>query len=174
MERLGETMGNTIQAVSGQENAMEQAIQEALERLRNQKGAMGSLMALELDECSPEEGTITVSLEPAPWMANSMGWMHGGIISSAMDTAMGTLSRWCAGGEGYTPTVSMQITYLRPVMLSGRVHIRARVTHAGRSLVSLTSELWAGSEKTRLLATASGTYAAMRPQKGVGESGAEK
>lgn len=147
---------------AGEDHAMEQELTAMLEKLKEPEGAMGSLLGLELEACDPAEKTLTLSMEPAPWMANLMGWMHGGIISSAMDSTMGALCRWCRGGEVFTPTVTMQTTYLRPVMLSGRVYIRARVTHAGRSLISLTCELWAGSERERLLATACGTYATLR------------
>ena len=43
--------------------------------------------------------------------------MHGGIVSSALDSTMGALS-FCQVGEGSrTPTVTMSVTYLRPVPL---------------------------------------------------------
>ena len=145
-----------------QKAAMEREMRAVLERLGQPEGAVGSLLGLSLVTCDPEEKTLTLSMEPSPWMANLMGWMHGGMISSVMDTTMGALSRWCRGGEEFTPTVTMQTTYLRPVMLSGRLYIRARVTHAGHSLISLTSELWSGDETERLLATSCGTYAVLR------------
>jgi len=40
------------------------------------------------------------------WTKNSRGMVHGGIISTMLDTSMGALT-FCAAGEKMTPAISM-------------------------------------------------------------------
>lgn len=137
---------------------MEQIIRAALAATQAEKETMCGMMALEFVSCEESGPTLTLALNAKPWMTNPLGVMHGGLVTSAMDTTMGTLSFYATEGKRRTPTVSMETAYIRPVPLSGRILIRARLTSAGRTLVYLTSELCAEDAPERILATSSGVY----------------
>ena len=79
---------------------------------------------------------------------------HGGISAWLMDSGMGITARAYTGYE--TPvTLDLNIQFLRAVYEGEKVTITSRVTHAGRKIVNLTSELYAGD---KLCATASSVY----------------
>lgn len=139
-------------------DTMEQDIRAGLERLAAEKDTMCGMMALHFESCDFEERTLTVSMAAEPWMTNPLGVMHGGLVTSALDSAMGSLSSWWAGGARRTPTVTMQTTYIRPVPLTGKVFLRSRLISAGKTLNHLSAEIWAEGEEERTLATATGSY----------------
>lgn len=141
-----------------QQTRMEKIICSAIDEVGENKNAMVGMMGLQFISCDWDRKSLTLALDPAPWMANPMGIMHGGLIASAMDSAMGTLSYFYAGSGKRTPTVTMQTSYLRPVPLDHKIYIRARLSSAGRTLIHLTCELWADREDGRLCATSTGAY----------------
>ena len=72
-------------------------------------------------------------MEAGPQHANPMGTLHGGILCDLADAAMGmAFASTLAPDEGFT-TVSLNITFFRPVWKS---HLRAeaRVTNRGRNV----------------------------------------
>lgn len=137
---------------------MEQIIRATLMSTQADKDTMCGMMALEFVSCEESGPALTLALHTKPWMTNPLGVMHGGLVSSAMDTAMGTLSFYATEGKHRTPTVSMETSYIRPVPLECKILIRAHLTSAGRTLVHLTSELYAEGAPGRVLATSSGVY----------------
>lgn len=139
-------------------DTMEQDIRVGLERLAAEENTMCGMMALRFERCDYEGRTLTVSMAAEPWMTNPLGVMHGGLVSSALDSAMGSLSSWWTGGAKRTPTVTMQTTFLRPVPLSGRVFLKSHLISGGRTLNHLSAELWAEGDEGRTLATATGSY----------------
>ena len=60
-----------------------------------------------------------------------------------------------------TPTVSMDVSYLRPGPTEGPVCIRARIVKPGKSLVNAAGELWVEGREERPLAAATGIYCVM-------------
>lgn len=143
-------------------DTMEQEIRAGLEWLATEKDTMCGMMALRFESCDEKARTLSVSMAAEPWMTNPLGVMHGGLVASALDSAMGSLSSWCVGGGGRTPTVTMQTTYIRPVPLSGRVFLKSKLISAGKTLNHLSAELWAEGDEGRTLATATGSYFAAR------------
>lgn len=76
------------------------------------------------------------------------------------DTAMGHLSALYAGGM--TPTVTMNISYLRPVPVDGPVLVRSRLDKPGQTINYISAEAFTASAPEKILATASGAYLALR------------
>lgn len=145
-------------SIPNRQAQMEQSIRDSLAELERRQDTISGMMALHFEEYDEAGPSLTLSLVPAPWMSNPMGVMHGGIVSSALDSTMGALS-FCQVGEGSrTPTVTMSVTFLRPVPLDKKIYLRAKCSSSGRTLNNLTAELWAEGAPDRLLATACGTY----------------
>ncbi|MBR2716633.1 MAG: PaaI family thioesterase [Oscillospiraceae bacterium] len=120
-------------------------------------GQFNTMLHTELVDCSYDDSTLTLAMEPEPWMGNPMGILHGGITASVLDLTMGLLCRYCSGGF-MTPTVSMDVQYLRAAALDRRLFIRAELTKRGMGICYAVSRLWAEDREDRLIATASGAY----------------
>ena len=62
-----------------------------------------------------EVGAITVELVPRPGHYNPLGTVHGGVISTLLDTVAGcSVHSTLAVGEGYT-SLDLTVKFLRPV-----------------------------------------------------------
>jgi uncharacterized protein (TIGR00369 family) len=120
-------------------------------------GTIQSKMHVSFVSCDFESRTITVSYETMPWMSNPIGVMHGGIIGAVLDSAMGALV-FALSGRKFPPTVSLQISYLRPIPLGSRIMARARADFIGRTNSSAAAELWMENQPDKLMATASGIF----------------
>ncbi len=102
------------------------------------------------------EGKIWMTYPSEPWMRNPAGGMHGGMIAAIFDNAMCSAVRGVAG-IGDSPTVNLQISYIRPVRIGVPVEVEVRVNGCGRTMAYVTAELWQGENRKRVLATAAST-----------------
>jgi uncharacterized protein (TIGR00369 family) len=108
---------------------------------------IAALMGASLTEV--EHGRAVFELDPAEWMYNPIGAVHGGIAATLLDSAMGcAVHSTLAAGVGYT-TTDLQVRYVRGMGLdTGPVRAEASVVHAGRRLVTAQGQIVAvGSGK---------------------------
>lgn len=91
-----------------------------------------------------------VAFELADFMFNPQGWLHGGVISTAMDISMGHLLDRTAGPG---MTLELKVQFLAPVR-EGRVRCRGRILRLGKSLAFMTSEARDASDQPIAFATA--------------------
>ncbi|MCQ2551088.1 MAG: PaaI family thioesterase [Clostridia bacterium] len=61
-----------------------------------------------------ENDTVRYSFDAADWMRNPYGDIHGGVIATAIDTAMGTTSVTLE--NNYVTTADFTIHFLRPAL----------------------------------------------------------
>lgn len=80
-----------------------------------------------------DEGSIHVELVPQRRHYNPLGTVHGGVLSTMLDTAAGcSVHSTLAAGEGYT-SLDLTVKFLRRVTTeSGRLRAEGRVIHRGR------------------------------------------
>jgi uncharacterized protein (TIGR00369 family) len=92
---------------------------------------IAELLGFEIVEA--EHGRAVFALQPAEWMYNPIGVVHGGIAATILDSCMGcAVHTTLAPGVGYT-TTDLQVRYIRAMSdISGRVLAEGRVVHAGR------------------------------------------
>jgi uncharacterized protein (TIGR00369 family) len=88
-----------------------------------------------------EDGTAHVLLDAQEQHLNAGGTLHGGVIATLIDVAMGT-AVVTAGGEA-PATVSLSVTYLEPGS-EGVVSAVARVRKRGRRLTLVEAEVVQG------------------------------
>jgi uncharacterized protein (TIGR00369 family) len=88
------------------------------------------------------EGTSTFALEPAEWMYNPIGFVHGGIAATLLDSCMGcAVHTLLPAGVGYS-TTDLQIRFVRGLTdTTGRVLATGRVLHPGRRLMTVEGTL---------------------------------
>jgi uncharacterized protein (TIGR00369 family) len=111
------------------------------------------MLGLELVEI--ERGRAVFSMEPAEWMYNPIGSVHGGIAATILDSCMGcAVHTTLEAGVGYT-TADLQVRYIRAMSdATGRVLAEGRVVHAGRRTATAEGRLFVESDET-LIAHAS-------------------
>ena len=79
------------------------------------------------------DGTAHLEFEATDEHLNAAGTVHGGVLATLVDTAMGTAVR-SATDDGDVPATSqLTVTYLRPGK-PGRLEVTARVRTRGEHL----------------------------------------
>ncbi len=121
-------------------------------------------LGMELD--SVEEGRVVFSVEAAEYHYNPIGVVHGGVIATLLDSAMGcAVHTRLPAGVVYT-TLEIKVNYLRSARAGmGRIRAEGRAVHVGRQ--SAVAEGRVLDKDDKLLATASTTCIIM-PAPGAG------
>jgi uncharacterized protein (TIGR00369 family) len=101
-------------------------------------------------------GLVVFAYEPREEHYNPLGSVHGGIVTTVLDTAMGcAVQSELAAGVHYT-TVELKTSFVRPVTLaSGPLRAEGRLVHGGSRL--LTAEARLADPDGRLYAHATST-----------------
>jgi uncharacterized protein (TIGR00369 family) len=82
---------------------------------------------------------------------NAAGSVHGGMLMTLADMAMGQTSRLVSGAQSCS-TVSLNCDFVGPGRLGDRVDARVRVTRKSRTMVFLSAEL-ISDDRVLLIAT---------------------
>jgi uncharacterized protein (TIGR00369 family) len=94
-------------------------------------------------------GRAVFAMQPAEWMYNPMGAVHGGVAATILDTCMGcAVQTTLDPGVGYT-TTDLQVRYIRAMTTdTGRVLAEGRVLHAGRRTATAEGRLLTEDDET--------------------------
>jgi uncharacterized protein (TIGR00369 family) len=118
---------------------------------------VAALIGMEMMEVS--EGRVVFSAEPAEYHYNPLGTVHGGIVATLLDSAMGcAVQSLLPVGSGYT-TLEIKVNYVRPitsatgtVTCEGKIiHLGGRIATAEAYLTDATGKLYAHSTTTCIL-----------------------
>ena len=115
-------------------------------------------MGFELVESG--EGTAVVDMTPTDEMANTSGFVHGGIISTLADSAMGRSLRTLEPGVTRAMSFDLKLNFINAAKIGERLRATGTVVHAGRRTV--VTECRVEGKDGRLVATASATFAVTR------------
>jgi uncharacterized protein (TIGR00369 family) len=90
-----------------------------------------------------QEGRAVFAVEPAEWMYNPIGSVHGGIAATVLDSCMGcAIHTTLEAGVGYT-TTDLHVRYIRAMThATGRVLAEGTVIHAGRRTATAEGRLF--------------------------------
>jgi len=91
------------------------------------------MATLGITDLRPERGRVVVEMPAADFHYNPLGSVHGGVISTLLDTAAGcAVHSTLAVGEGYT-SLDLTVKFLRPVTVdSGLLTCEGTVIQRGR------------------------------------------
>ncbi len=111
---------------------------------------------LGLVEFDYADGAFTVELVPEHRHYNPLGTVHGGVISTLLDTAAAcSVHATLAVGEAYT-SLDLTVKFLRPVTTaSGRLRAVGRVVQRGRRTALAQADLLDASGRLVAYATSS-------------------
>ena len=96
-------------------------------------------------------GHAVFAMQPAEWMYNPLGSVHGGVAATLLDSCMGcAVHSTLEAGVGYT-TTDLQVRYIRSLTeSSGEVLAEGRVVHRGRRTATAEGRLFLESDETLL------------------------
>jgi uncharacterized protein (TIGR00369 family) len=106
------------------------------------------------------EGTATVEMTSTEDMANMSGFVHGGLISTLADSAMGRSVRTLKPGVARAMSFDLKLNFITAAKIGETLRATGRVVHAGRRTVVTDCRIEGAGG--RLVATASGTFAVKR------------
>jgi uncharacterized protein (TIGR00369 family) len=104
------------------------------------------------------DGTATLEFEATDEHLNPAGTVHGGVLATLVDTAMGTAIRSTTDDGEIPATSQLTVTYLRPGK-PGRLTVDARVRTRGEHLTVCEADV---DQDGRNLVHAVATFALLR------------
>lgn len=132
---------------------LDKLIHEACEKRGN---IVSGMIKPRLLDCDCDSMSSVIAFPGQDWEINPNLVIHGGIIATMMDTAMGiTLIGFV---ESLTPTISLQVSYLRPCPADGLIAVRSHITMLGGSVIHARAEMYDTREPDKIVATAEGSY----------------
>lgn len=89
-----------------------------------------------------EEGRAVFVGEPAEYLYNPIGTVHGGWAMTLLDSAMSVaIHTTLAAGERYT-TVEIKVNFVRPITIdTGKVRCEGKVIHRGGTIATAEGKL---------------------------------
>ena len=115
---------------------------------------LATLLGMETDVV--EDGRVVFTFPASERFANPFGTVHGGILATVLDSAMGMAALTAVPDGVSTTTLALELKYVRPVPTdAGVLRAEGVVVHAGRRVVTAEGRLVGPDD--RLLATATTT-----------------
>jgi uncharacterized protein (TIGR00369 family) len=104
-----------------------------------------------------EDGRAGLELDVTDEHLNEAGTLHGGVLATLVDTAMGAAVRSSTGDDDVPATSQLTVTYLRPGT-PGTVVVTARLRTQGEHLTVCEADV---EQEGRSLAHAVATFAVL-------------
>jgi uncharacterized protein (TIGR00369 family) len=98
------------------------------------------LMGMWVTEVS--EGRIVFAFEPAEYHYNPLGTVHGGVMATLLDSALGcAVQSTLPVGTGYT-TLELKVNYLRPITAkTGTLYCEGKIIYVGGRVATAEGRL---------------------------------
>lgn len=103
-----------------------------------------------------DEYSVTLAFPVYEWQLNPVGTMHGGMLATALDITMGCAS-YVFSEAKHTPTVSMELQYVRAVYAGRTLYVKAVADRCGSRINQIRAWGWQDEEQQPCI-TASGSY----------------
>ena len=110
---------------------MTEPVHPLIERALASKVPIAELIGFRIEEIG--KGRAVASLRSRPQHANPMGTLHGGVLCDVADAAMGMAFATTLAPEESFTTVSLSISFFRPVW-DAQLRAEARVVNRGRNV----------------------------------------
>jgi uncharacterized protein (TIGR00369 family) len=101
-----------------------------------------ALDTLAIDPVEVQEGRVIFEMTPAEWHYNPIGGVHGGVLATLADTALGcAVHSRLPAGTGYS-TLEVKLNFVRPVTTAtGRIRCVAQVLSLGRRVATADARI---------------------------------
>jgi uncharacterized protein (TIGR00369 family) len=114
------------------------------------------------------EGRVVFAGEPAEYHYNPLGTVHGGVMATLLDSALGcAVQSLLPAGTTYT-TLELKVNYLRPVTVkTGPIYAEGKIIHLGGRIATAEARLTDAAGK--LYAHGTTTCIILRPSPASGQ-----
>ncbi|MBM6830076.1 PaaI family thioesterase [Anaerotignum lactatifermentans] len=116
------------------------------------KDSVLQLLQPKVISCDYENRTAEFAFAVQEWQLNPEKGLHGGIIVTGFDVSFGLLCHYYAK-QHMISTISIDTTFLKPVMETDTIHYKVRINRMGHTIYHLTAE--ARLERDDILAAVS-------------------
>ena len=118
------------------------------------------LLGISITEVS--EGRVVFTTEPSEYHYNPLGTVHGGVMATLLDSALGcAVQSTLPAGTSYT-TLELKVNYLRPVTTkTGTIYAEGKIIYVGGRIATAEGRLTDAEGK--LYAHGTTTCIIMRP-----------
>lgn len=106
-----------------------------------------------------DDGSARIAFEVTDEHLNPAGTLHGGVLATLVDTAMGTAVRTATGDDDTPATSQLTVTYLRPGR-TGPLSVTARVRTKGEHLTVCEADV---EQEGKAIGHAVATFALLHP-----------
>lgn len=130
-------------------------VANVLQELRDRVSRSPFHAGLGIDVVDASEGHVRLAIETTDAHQNLQSTIHGGVLATLADTAMGLAVRSAIEPGRPHITIEMHIHFLRPA-LPGRIEAAGTVVRAGAQVAFAEADVT--TPDGTLLARASGTY----------------
>lgn len=121
------------------QDQLEKGIEEIILWIQNEPEQTNMLMHPKFTACSEKDQTITIEFPVMEWQLNPYSVMHGGMIATAFDEALGIFAAYLGNGKSIV-SVNLSLNYLKPVPMNEAILITAKVTSCGKKIITLSGE----------------------------------
>jgi uncharacterized protein (TIGR00369 family) len=104
------------------------------------------LLGMSISEVS--EGRVVFVAEPAEYHYNPLGTVHGGVMATLLDSALGcAVQSMLPAGTNYT-TLELKVNYVRPITArTGTLYTEGKIIHVGGRIATAEGRLTDASGK---------------------------
>lgn len=140
-----------------EETSSQKNMEAWLQQLNNPQFGLVKDSILEILEprlvcCDYIQRTAEFAFDVKNWQLNPQKGLHGGILVTGFDVSFGLLCHYYAK-QHMISTISIDTTFLKPVLETDTIHYKVRITRMGRTIFHLTAEAWL--ERENILAAVS-------------------
>jgi acyl-CoA thioesterase len=122
---------------------------------------VGTSLGIEVESLSP--GQSVYALDPSPATINALFTVHGGVLATLMDTAMGSAVFTLLDDDAFYTTLELKANFIRAVRADGsRLTCVGETIHLGRR--TATAQARITDDGGRLIAHGSCTCMIFPPQ----------
>lgn len=144
-----------------------QRVRQIKESRALQKNRINKMMNIQLEAFNEESGDLAVSFQVEEWMLNPGDVMHGGMIATAFDMAMGMHTLIFERVKTIV-TTNMNIHFIRQIPPEAKLIIHSKLIRNGRQLVNASAEAFIEG-KDKVVATAQAEFMKLEEGSGVGK-----
>ena len=164
-ESVDESLEESLSRLPGEARTLAaQGNKAARYAAESRYGYLGGLMNMEVIEA--EDGKSVLTAEVTPNVLNGYGYVHGGMLFTLADYAMGATARTLVEKGSSPVTLEAKITYTSNVR-EGRLLALCEALHQTKRLIMLETRI-TNADTKELVAIIAGTFYVIREE---GENG---
>ena len=127
------------------------------ERVRGSFGRQGAMGTIGAELVSIEPGTVVIELPWAAALTQQHGFLHAGIVATALDSACGYAASSLMAADAGVLTIEYKVNLLAPAQ-GRRFRLVGQVLKPGRTITVSEGQAWAiDSGQEKLIATMTAT-----------------